>query len=114
MREKTGPRGARRGLPIGVDAAAFATPSRPTDGPPWRLLRVASLNRVKDHPTLLRAFCAVLDRMQHVHLDIVGEDTLDGSIQAFARTLGLGPHVTFRSEEHTSELQAHSFISYAA
>ena len=106
MRKQPALRVAADVVPIGVDAAAFATPARPTDGPPWRLLRVASLNRVKDHPTLLRAFRAVLDRLQHVHLDIVGEDTLDGSIQAFARTLGLGPHVTFHGVQPTERVAA--------
>jgi hypothetical protein len=41
------------------------------EGPPWRLLRVASINRVKDHPTLLRALALLVDRGLDVHLDIV-------------------------------------------
>jgi glycosyltransferase involved in cell wall biosynthesis len=81
-------------LPLGVDASRFPFRERP-DGPPWRLLNVASLNRVKDHPTLLEALRILIDRHLDVHLDIVGEDTLGGSVQMFARRLGVEHHVTF-------------------
>src|ERR1051326_3795394 len=33
--------------------------------------------------------------------------------KADAGSLGKRPHMRYRSEEHTSELQSHSFISYA-
>jgi len=81
-------------VPIGVDPRLFP-PARPSDGPPWRLLRVASINPVKDHAMLLRAMAVVVDRESRVHLDIVGVDTLNGSVQALARELGVGAHVTF-------------------
>jgi glycosyltransferase involved in cell wall biosynthesis len=66
-------------------------------GPPWRLLTVASLNRVKNHYLLLHALRQIVDRLapSPISLDIVGEDTLGGSIQTLARNLGLDPYVTF-------------------
>ncbi|HET9223618.1 MAG TPA: hypothetical protein VFO07_13990, partial [Roseiflexaceae bacterium] len=69
-------------LPLGVDTARFDGPLERPDGPPWRLLHVASLNRVKDQETLLRALRQVVDIEPQIHLDIVGEDTLGGAVQA--------------------------------
>jgi len=81
-------------VPIGVDRQTF-TPSARHGGPPWRLLRVASINRVKDFPLLLRAFRLVVSRIHDVRLDIAGEDTLGGAMQALAQSLGLSRHVAF-------------------
>ena len=41
-------------IPIGVDRTSFP-PAEPSDGPPWTLLHVASLNPVKDQATLVGA-----------------------------------------------------------
>jgi len=90
-------------VPIGVDASLFP-PAAPPDGPPWRLLRVASLNRVKDYPMLLRAMSSIVASLPEFHLDIVGEDTLDGAVQAECRALGLDRHVTFHGFQPTDAL----------
>jgi glycosyltransferase involved in cell wall biosynthesis len=87
-------------VPIGIDTVAFPRVEHP-DGPPWRLLRVASLNRVKDYPMLLRALARLVGALPAVHLDIVGEDTLDGATQSLARTLGVDRHVTFHGVQPT-------------
>lgn len=81
-------------VPIGLDLAA--TPAMPMapPGPPWRLLQIASLNRVKDHRTLLEAV-ARIPREIPVELDLVGEDTLGGDLVAHARRLGIIDRVTF-------------------
>jgi glycosyltransferase involved in cell wall biosynthesis len=92
-------------VPIGVDASLFPLAER-TDGPPWRLLRVASLNRVKDYPTLLQALRRMVDRGVDVHLDAVGEDTMHGAIQTLAESLALAPHVTFHGVQPTDRLAA--------
>jgi glycosyltransferase involved in cell wall biosynthesis len=92
-------------IPFGIDASAFPPATR-VEAPPWRLLRVASLNRVKDYPTLLRALTQLVDRRLEVHLDIVGEDTMDGSTQALARALGLESRVTFHGFQATDRLAA--------
>ena len=92
-------------IPLGVDASAFPAAVR-SGGPPWRLLRVASLNAVKDYPTLLRAVARIVSRHIDVHLDIVGEDTMHGAAQALARTLGLDARVTFHGFQPTDRLAA--------
>jgi glycosyltransferase involved in cell wall biosynthesis len=81
-------------VPLGVDTQIFA-PAISPEGPPWRLLHVASLNRVKDQTTLLNAFSLLVQRVPDVYLDIVGEDTLGGALQVLAARLGLGSRVTF-------------------
>jgi glycosyltransferase involved in cell wall biosynthesis len=82
-------------LPLGVDRAHFwGSPGRP-DGPPWRLLQVASLNPVKDQVTLLRALRSLLNRGMNVELDCVGEDTLAGTVQRDAAALGVAQRIRF-------------------
>jgi glycosyltransferase involved in cell wall biosynthesis len=92
-------------VPLGVDPHAFPPAAR-TGDPPWRLLRVASLNRIKDFPMLLEALGRIVPTLPAVHLDIVGEDTLDGSVQQLARTLGVESHVTFHGFQPTDALAA--------
>jgi glycosyltransferase involved in cell wall biosynthesis len=105
-----------RVIPMGVDPARFEPPHHPIeDGPPWRLLHVASLNAVKDQRTLLAAFRTMLDRGLDVRLEIAGEDTLGGAIQRYAGELAIGSRVTFRGNLPTAELaaiyrRAHVFV----
>jgi glycosyltransferase involved in cell wall biosynthesis len=82
-------------VPLGVDVEQFAAAVERADGPPWRLIHVASINRVKDQPTLLRALRLVADAEPCVHLDWVGEDTLGGALQALCGELGLADRVRF-------------------
>jgi len=82
-------------VPLGIDRARFAPGGRALEGPPWRLLQVASLNRVKDQATLLAAIVLVRQRGLDVRLDMVGEDTLNGAIQALAARLGLADRIVF-------------------
>jgi glycosyltransferase involved in cell wall biosynthesis len=90
-------------VPMGVPTDTFRPGAAPA-GPPWRVLRVASLNPVKDYPLLLAAYESVVSRLPAVHLDVVGEDTLGGSIQAMARARGLEPFVTFHGFQPTDVL----------
>jgi glycosyltransferase involved in cell wall biosynthesis len=90
---------------IGIDPAAFHAAVR-TEGPPWRLLRVASINDVKDYPTLLRAVAHLAASGLDVHLDVVGDDTMHGNAQAMARALDLGSRVTFHGFQPTDRLAA--------
>lgn len=82
-------------LPIGVDEHCFQ-PRMVKRNTQKRLLQVASLNRIKDQTTLLRAMAQVVQRYPKVHLDIVGEDTLGGTIQALSHQLNLDDVVTFQ------------------
>ncbi len=80
-------------VPLGVDRAFFADEA--AAGGPRRVLHVGSLNRIKDQPTLLRAFRRVADVIPEVHLDVIGEDVLRGAVQADCSGLGLSSRVTF-------------------
>jgi glycosyltransferase involved in cell wall biosynthesis len=93
-------------VPLGVDLASWPPQSPRRRGPgPARLIHVASLNRVKDQPTLLRALAALKERGVDFRMDIVGVDTLDGQIQRLATTLGLDRHVRFLGFRTQRELR---------
>jgi glycosyltransferase involved in cell wall biosynthesis len=81
-------------VPFGVDLARVTPPADRPEGPPWRLLQVASLNPVKDQPTLLKAL-AIIRRSLDVTLDLVGEDTLGGQLARDASSLGVSEAVRF-------------------
>jgi len=83
-------------VPLGVDSGYWRggeTISRPA--PPWRLLHIASINRVKDPDILLQALRLLVKRGEPVVLDWFGEDTLNGAIQRKADTAGLNGIVRF-------------------
>lgn len=90
-------------LPLGVDLAAWP-PREPRSreaGEVLRLVQVASLNRVKDQTCLLQALALLPD----VELDLIGEDTLGGEIQALATQLGVSRRVRFHGFMTQAELQ---------
>ncbi|MDG6349236.1 glycosyltransferase, partial [Luteimonas sp. 8-5] len=93
-------------VPLGVDLAAWppAPPRRRGPGPA-RLIHVASLNRVKDQATLLRALAILARDGRAFRVDVVGVDTLHGEIQAFARNAGLEHHVRFHGFRTQPELR---------
>jgi glycosyltransferase involved in cell wall biosynthesis len=94
-------------LPLGVDLGAWPPleprPRRASE--PARLLHVASLNRVKDPGTLLRAFAALRAARVPCELDVAGEDTLGGAVQAQARELGVADAVHFHGFLPQAELR---------
>jgi glycosyltransferase involved in cell wall biosynthesis len=92
-------------IPRGVDTALFGPPAERVEGPPWRLLQVASSSRVKDQVTLLAAFRLVADREPRVHLDLVGEDTLGGEIRRRCEELRLEAYVTFHGFEPSDQVR---------
>jgi glycosyltransferase involved in cell wall biosynthesis len=101
-------------LPWGVDWRLYDGPTERTPGPPWRLLHVASLNRVKDQGTLLRAVRLLRDQVP-VELDCIGEDTLGGSVQRLAVELGLEQSVKFHGFKPADEVapfyhRAHIYV----
>jgi glycosyltransferase involved in cell wall biosynthesis len=84
-------------VPLGVDLTAWP-PRDPVPRDPNRpaqLIHVASLNRVKDQSTLLRALAALGRSGVNFEMNIVGEDTLNGEIQSLAAELGLAQRVRF-------------------
>ena len=99
--------GVRAGrIPLGVDLQAWPprAPRRRGAGPA-RLIHVASLNRVKDQPTLLRALALVAAAGLDFRMEIVGFDTLDGETARLARALGLERHVRFLGFRTQGELR---------
>ncbi|HEY6126131.1 MAG TPA: glycosyltransferase family 4 protein [Steroidobacteraceae bacterium] len=84
-------------VPLGVDLTAWPprAPRRRDVNAPARLIHVASLNLVKDQGCLLRAFAQLVAEGRDVEMDIVGVDTLHGSVQALAQELGLSSRVHF-------------------
>lgn len=93
-------------LPLGVDLEEWR-PRQPVrrSGAQARLVHVASLNRVKDQPTLFSALALLSARGVEFQLDVIGEDTLNGAIQALARRLGLEPRTRFHGFLPQRELQ---------
>ncbi len=87
---------ARR-LPLGVDLNLWPPrqPVRRDIREPARLIHTASLNRVKDQPMLLRALAELARSGLDFEMDVVGEDTLQGQIQALAAQMGLSARVRF-------------------
>ena len=99
-----------RVIPVGVPRVfgpdgRDAVPATAPEGPPWRLMHVASINPVKDHDTLLAAMAIVVQHDPRVHLDIVGADTSGGRIARRAASLGLQSHVTFHGFLPSDEIQ---------
>jgi len=84
-------------VPLGVDLSAWPA-RRPVKRDPLRrarLIHVASLNRVKDQTTLLRALALLAGSGVDFELDLIGEDTLHGEIQQLGARLGLAERVRF-------------------
>jgi glycosyltransferase involved in cell wall biosynthesis len=94
-------------IPLGVDARRWPPrpPVRRLQDRPARFIHVASLNAVKDQTTLLQAAAALAQLGIPFQLDIVGEDTLGGAIQALAGRLRLSEHVRFHGFLPQSQLR---------
>jgi glycosyltransferase involved in cell wall biosynthesis len=97
-----------RRIPLGVDLGAWPVREPLTRDlqAPARLIHIASLNRVKDQATLLRALALLAKRGVRFELDIVGEDTLGGAIQRLAAELQLSPRVRFHGFLPQRQLRA--------
>jgi glycosyltransferase involved in cell wall biosynthesis len=94
-------------VPLGValDRWPAALPRRRDPAKPIRLLQIASLNRVKDQPTLLAAAVRLRDMRLPFTLDIVGEDTLGGEIHAAISRLELEDQVRLQGFQPQTELR---------
>jgi len=84
-------------VPLGVDLETWPSrpPRRRAQARPVQLIHVASLNPVKDQATLLRALAALARSGVDFRMDVVGEDTLGGRLQALSQGLGLESRVRF-------------------
>jgi glycosyltransferase involved in cell wall biosynthesis len=90
-------------LGVALDRRPVRAPRTRPAGRAFRLLSVGSINRVKDHTTLLRAVALLRARGVDICLDCVGEDTLGGAAARLAAELGLDQVVRF-----------HGFLPYDA
>lgn len=84
-------------IPLGVDLRVWE-PRRPVRSQKRvaRLVHLASLNAVKDQSTLLRALDLLQREGVPFDMEVIGEDTLGGAVQALAGRLGLSERVNFR------------------
>lgn len=84
-------------IPLGVDLERWSPrqPVRRTSPRPARLIHVASLNRVKDQSTLVRALARLHQAGVDFDMQIVGEDTLNGAIHTLSLELGVAQHIQF-------------------
>lgn len=93
-------------VPLGVDLRKWPPLApRPRREGPARLIHVASLNRVKDQPTLLHALARLAKTGVDFEMDIVGVDTLQGEMQALLRRLDLAGRVRFLGFKTQRELR---------
>jgi glycosyltransferase involved in cell wall biosynthesis len=99
-------------VPLGVDPTVVGSTRGCTEGSPWRLLQVSSLNRVKDHAMLLECVAMVASEID-VHLDLAGDDTLGGEAQRHAERLGIAHRVTFHGfvpNDHLAALRSRAHL----
>ncbi|NJM39633.1 MAG: glycosyltransferase family 4 protein [Anaerolineae bacterium] len=82
-------------IPLGADPSCFLDVKLRTPDAKPKLLHVASINRIKDQTTLLRAMQRVLREMPETTLDLIGVDTLHGEMQRLAGQLGIAASVRF-------------------
>ncbi len=79
---------------------------------PHTIIHIGHINHVKDQETLLRAFEIVRSKIESC-LIIIGQDTLSGKAQRFAKKLGILDHVDFKgvlSHQETLKLLADSSV----
>jgi glycosyltransferase involved in cell wall biosynthesis len=84
--------------------SAGAEPGRPAEAGPPRFVHVATLTRIKDQATLLRAFSILRRRVADATLDIVGNGPLQPELTKLACELGVAQAVRFRGNVDHGEL----------
>jgi len=89
-------------IPYGVSMKEFPFVDK-TLKPPYIFINVASLQIVKDHYTLLKTFEIISDKVE-AKLMIIGGDFLSGSVQTFARELGIEEKVQFLGQVPYSKM----------
>lgn len=93
-------------IPLGVDLQAWSVRApQPRGAKQARLIHVASLNRVKDQPTLLHALALLAEAGIDFRMDIVGVDTLQGEADRLMRKLGLEKQIRFLGFKTQRELR---------
>lgn len=83
-----------RVIPFGADPELFPYMPQKLVCPPYYLLHVGHLNRVKDQRTLLQAFQKIRSQLD-CDLRIVGEGPQEEELRRLVGELGVADHVTF-------------------
>jgi glycosyltransferase involved in cell wall biosynthesis len=98
---------AAQRVPLGIDLDAWPPrpPVRRDPGRRARLIHVATLNRVKDQTTLLRALASLSRSGVDFEMNIIGRDILNGEIQRLIAQLGLSDRVRYRGFLTQGELR---------
>jgi glycosyltransferase involved in cell wall biosynthesis len=81
-------------IPFGVDTGKF-TPAVKTNPDKITIGTIRTLSSKYGVEYLIRAFARLYPLYPHVHLEIVGDGELRGSLTALAQTLGVSDRVTF-------------------
>ena len=79
---------------VNSNTAAIASPGPRLASDTFRIVQVASLSRVKNQRLLIDALPIVRAKV-NAHVDLIGEDTLNGELQKHAANTGVGAHVSF-------------------
>ncbi|MDD8017334.1 MAG: glycosyltransferase [Bacteroidota bacterium] len=99
-------------IPYGVNTSKFLFQPHLL-ATPIRFIFIGNLNKVKDPATLLKTFFLLTQRFD-CRLTVVGYDTLDGEMQEYAQSLGIGDNIEWKGKlEHdalVSELHGSDFL----
>lgn len=79
---------------VASNPAAIEWSESPLDSNSFRVVQVASLSRVKNQRLLIDAL-PIVRAKANAHVDLIGDDTLNGELQKHAVRTGVGDHVTF-------------------
>jgi glycosyltransferase involved in cell wall biosynthesis len=95
-------------IPLGaaVDEWPTGVPRARDPSRPARLLHIGDIRPVKDQATLLAAVNQLRDSGVDVELDIVGADTMNGTVQQSAAANRLGPAVRWHGVLRRPELRS--------
>jgi glycosyltransferase involved in cell wall biosynthesis len=93
-------------IPLGVDTKQFNNTNKRTPEPPYRFLHAGTLNKVKDHPTLLQAFNLISKKVD-CELHLIGADYLHGEIQQLIHHLDLENKVSYLGVVPYNEMKNH-------
>ena len=99
-------------IPFGVDPSIFTYYPRALVEP-LQFIFIGNLNRVKDPFTMVKAF-SLLSRIINCRLTIIGLDILNGTVQKYARDLGVDDKILWKGklpyEKIPAELHNSDFL----
>ena len=85
-------------IPNGIDTDFWASAPPAQSSGPARLVMAATLDKRKDHATLLRAVADLRDRGRHITCELLGDGPMRGRLQSLATRLRIAELVTFAGD----------------